>query len=61
MARVSVEDNGSGFELTETLNTPDADRLGLATMRERIEMLGGAIQFESSVGRGTKVSFELPV
>ena len=61
LARVSVEDNGSGFELTETLNTPDADRLGLATMRERIEMLGGAIQFDSSVGRGTKVSFELPV
>jgi two-component system sensor histidine kinase DegS len=61
LARVSVEDNGSGFELTETLTTPDADRLGLATMRERIEMLGGHIQFDSSVGRGTKVSFELPV
>ena len=61
LARVSVEDNGSGFELTEALNTPDADRLGLATMRERIEMLGGNIQFESSVGRGTKVSFELTV
>jgi two-component system sensor histidine kinase DegS len=61
LARVSVEDNGSGFELTETLSTPDADRLGLATMRERIEMLGGTIQFESNVGRGTKVSFELPV
>jgi two-component system sensor histidine kinase DegS len=60
-ARVSVEDNGSGFELTETLTSPDADRLGLATMRERVEMLGGSIQFDSSVGRGTKVSFELPV
>jgi two-component system sensor histidine kinase DegS len=61
LARVSIEDNGSGFELTETLNSPDADRLGLATMRERIEMLGGHIQFDSSVGRGTKVGFELPV
>ena len=59
--RVSVEDNGSGFEFTDMLNSPDEDRLGLATMRERVEMLGGQIQFDSSLGRGTKVSFELPV
>jgi len=59
--RVSVEDNGSGFELGEMLASPDADRLGLATMRERVEMLGGQIHFDSSLGRGTKVSFELPV
>jgi two-component system sensor histidine kinase DegS len=57
---VSVEDNGSGFELTETLISPDAAKLGLATMRERIEMLGGQMHFDSSLGRGTRVSFELP-
>jgi len=60
LVRVSVEDNGSGFELSEALTTPDADRLGLAMMRERVEMLGGRINFDSSVGRGTKVSFDLP-
>jgi two-component system sensor histidine kinase DegS len=60
LVRVSVEDNGSGFELTEALTSPDADRLGLAMMRERVEMLGGRIYFDSNVGRGTKVSFELP-
>lgn len=57
---VSVEDNGSGFEINDVLNSPDADRLGLATMRERIEMLDGQIRFDSSTGRGTKISFELP-
>jgi two-component system sensor histidine kinase DegS len=61
IARVSVEDNGSGFELTDTLNSPDADQLGLATLRERVEMLGGQIHFDSGLGRGTKVGFELPV
>jgi len=61
LVRVSVEDNGSGFELTEALASPDEDRLGLATMRERVEMLGGQIHFDSGLGRGTKVSFELPV
>jgi two-component system sensor histidine kinase DegS len=60
-AYVSVEDNGSGFEITDTLTSSDADKLGLATMRERIEMLGGRIHFDSGPGRGTKVSFELPV
>jgi two-component system sensor histidine kinase DegS len=59
--RVSVEDNGSGFELSDTLASPDADQLGLATMRERVEMLGGQIHFDSGLGRGTKVSLELPV
>jgi two-component system sensor histidine kinase DegS len=61
VARVSVEDNGSGFELTESLTSPEAELLGLATMRERVEMLGGQIYFDSGLGRGTKVSFNLPV
>jgi len=61
LVRVSVEDDGSGFELTEALASPDADRLGLAAMRERAEMLGGQIHFDSGLGRGTKISFELPV
>jgi len=61
LVRVSVEDNGSGFEVPDNLASPDADRLGLMTMRERLEMLGGQIQFDSGLGRGTRVSFELPV
>jgi two-component system sensor histidine kinase DegS len=61
LVRVSVEDNGSGFELTETLASPEADKLGLAAMRERVEMLGGQIHFDSGLGRGTKTTFELPI
>jgi two-component system sensor histidine kinase DegS len=60
LVRVSVEDNGGGFELSDALTSPDAEQLGLATMRERVEMLGGQIHFDSSIGRGTKVGFELP-
>lgn len=59
--RVSFEDDGEGFEVTEALNSPDAERLGLATMRERLEMLDGQIHFDSELGRGTKVEFELPI
>jgi signal transduction histidine kinase len=29
-------------------------------MKQRIEMLGGTIQFDSSLGRGTKVTISIP-
>jgi two-component system sensor histidine kinase DegS len=59
--KVTFEDDGDGLEVTGTLSPQDAERLGLVTMRERIEMLGGEIQFESELGRGTRVTFELPM
>jgi len=59
--QVTFDDDGDGLEFTDGLASEDAEKLGLMTMRERIEMLGGEIQFDSSRGRGTKVSFELPV
>jgi two-component system sensor histidine kinase DegS len=59
--RVAVEDNGSGYDLGAATESPNGERLGLATMRERVEMLRGAIEFDSQVGRGTKATFRLPV
>ncbi|MGC9350301.1 MAG: sensor histidine kinase [Anaerolineae bacterium] len=58
---VTIEDNGVGFELDEALTSPEASRLGLPTLRERIEMLGGKIHFHSSPGQGFRVNFSLPV
>ena len=57
---VTIEDNGSGFELDENLTTADAVRLNLPTQRERIEMLGGKIFFNSTPGQGLRVNFSLP-
>ncbi len=57
---VTIEDNGSGFELDEALTTADAVRLNLPTQRERIEMLGGKIFFSSIPGQGLRVNFSLP-
>jgi two-component system sensor histidine kinase DegS len=58
----SVEDDGSGFDANE-LQNPALQRkgLGLATIRERVEMLDGQAQIESRIGRGTKVRIEIPV
>jgi two-component system sensor histidine kinase DegS len=58
--RVSVEDNGSGFDLDEALTTADAKRMGLSTLRERIEMLGGEMHFDSTNGQGFQAVFSLP-
>ncbi len=59
--RVTFEDDGDGLEISDALTSQDAERLGLATMRERIEMLGGEIHFHSEPGEGLRVNFDLPV
>jgi two-component system sensor histidine kinase DegS len=58
----SIEDDGSGFDVGE-VQSPSQQRkgLGLPTIQERAEMLGGRVQIESRIGRGTKIRIELPV
>lgn len=63
---VEVADNGRGFEVPDPASPgatgPDADRgLGLASMRERVESLGGRCEIRSQPGRGTRVRFHLPL
>lgn len=59
---VSVEDDGTGFEMSELgKGGATAEKMGLDTLRERVEMLGGRFQIESAPGRGTRATFELPL
>ena len=57
--RVPVEDNGSGFDVNEALAAKKG--IGLSTLRERVEMMGGQVQIDSAPGRGTKVGLILPL
>jgi len=52
---VSVQDDGKGFEPSQETG------LGILGMAERIARLGGILQFDSAPGRGSVVSFELPL
>jgi PAS domain S-box-containing protein len=52
-----VEDNGVGFDPKEAARS---GRLGLFGMQERVEMLGGTLLVESSIGAGTTVVAEVP-
>jgi signal transduction histidine kinase len=54
--RLLVADDGAGFEL----GSKAAGRhLGLVSMRERAEAIGGRLEVESRPGAGTRVSFEV--
>jgi signal transduction histidine kinase len=53
---VTVTDDGCGFAPQQL----DTDRLGLAGISERVRLLGGAVQIETSPGAGTTVRATLP-
>jgi signal transduction histidine kinase len=53
-----VEDNGVGFDVQTVV---ERDRLGLLGMRERAEVLGGALAIESAPGAGTTIYVEVPL
>jgi two-component system sensor histidine kinase DegS len=58
LIRVSVDDNGKGFDFN---SIQEGKSLGIKLIRERAEMLGGTFEIDSAAGKGTRVSFSLPV
>ncbi|PWT84174.1 MAG: hypothetical protein C5B56_16025 [Proteobacteria bacterium] len=61
--RLTIEDNGSGFDTaveTEAAGEARA-RLGLAGMRERLLIVGGELEIESSRGVGTTLFARIPL
>lgn len=57
-----VHDDGAGFDVAATLpHVSSGTSLGLLAMRERAELLDGAITFESGAGRGTTVTARFPL
>jgi len=57
LVKVSVDDNGKGF-------SPDViekgNSLGLKIIKDRVNMLGGSFDIDSSAGKGTRVNFSVP-
>lgn len=58
--RAIVEDDGRGFEPLR-MSTTATRSYGLAGMRERVELVGGALTIESAPGSGTTVFARIPV
>jgi Amt family ammonium transporter len=57
-----VEDNGKGFDLSEVTTRNSTEKgLGLATLKERVRMLGGFLDLWSEEGKGTRIAFTIPI
>jgi len=56
--RVLVQDNGKGFNPDDIQNEKG---LSLKLIRERVEMVGGEMEIQSSPGQGTRIAFQIPV
>lgn len=54
-----IEDNGEGFKFDET-NIKEKS-FGLISMQERANILGGNLEIESSLSKGTKIFLEIPM
>ncbi len=55
-----VEDNGSGFNVDEIWDKNNSDGIGLSSLRERVSLLDGTIDIQSTSGQGTKAEFFIP-
>jgi len=59
---LEVWDDGVGFEVPAHLGGHAGQgRLGLASMRERVEEVGGTWDIESKLGLGTRILVEVPL
>lgn len=56
--KLSVADDGVGFDLAE-ISTSGG--LGLASIRERLSLLGGVLEIHSRSGQGTRILARLPM
>ena len=60
MVSLTVEDDGNGFDLPAVALRQSAS-LGLISMRERAELLGGALLVRSRPGSGTVITARIPI
>jgi two-component system sensor histidine kinase UhpB len=60
--QLTIDDNGNGFDLAEKLGAPSGyGSLGIPSMRERLSLIGGTLEIESSEGAGTTVFARIPI
>ncbi len=59
--RLQVRDNGKGFDATASFDGGLGERVGLSSMRERIELVGGILQIQSEEGAGSSVIARVPL
>ena len=59
--RMKIEDDGVGFDPRNFLPADGQRHLGLISMRERAEILGGSLEVYTAPGKGTTVDVFVPI
>ncbi|MHB1126174.1 MAG: histidine kinase [Bacillota bacterium] len=59
--RVQVEDNGVGFDVDAAFSNKNKKSLGLFGIQERVALIGGAVEIQSTPGNGTVLSLIIPL
>lgn len=57
---VRIADPGAGFDPDATLDGAPASGVGLAGMRDRVELFGGRLSLVSAPGQGTEILLTVP-
>jgi two-component system nitrate/nitrite sensor histidine kinase NarX len=60
ISRISVEDDGVGFDPQTDPNCQSDRHVGLKIMRERAHRIGGECRISSKPGHGSRVTLTLP-
>ncbi|MGB7768552.1 MAG: ATP-binding protein [Verrucomicrobiia bacterium] len=58
--RMKIKDDGKSFNVVRAFHANGGKHLGLLGMRERLEMVGGRFDVESTPGKGTTVQAQIP-
>lgn len=58
---LTITDAGAGFDVANAYHAEADGHIGLASMRERCELLGGSFEVKSEPGRGTRVRARVPL
>ena len=57
---ISVSDNGVGFDPATLKEQVQTKGLGLLSLRERLELIGGRLTIDAASGRGARITLVLP-
>lgn len=57
---VEVRDRGKGFDVKAKVGSGKTVNFGLLSIRERMQVLGGSFELESTAGKGTRAMLVLP-
>ena len=60
LVSLQVGDDGAGFDTTEVNLFESNGHMGLMGMKERVELLEGTLDIQSSPGKGTLIRAEIP-